>query len=270
MDHQEQAPSPEVWARAAELYERGKESWLIWDFARRLADSAGVTAGDRVLDVGCGTGIVAKECARRVGSKGSISGLDISEAMLAVARRSAPGIDWYQGDAEELPFPDESFDRVVSQLALMFFADREKAICEMWRVLRPGGTLAVAVLGTIPPAYQRLVEVVERHLDSQAGDIVESRFVLGDRKEVERVFSRAGLDVIALDTVRGVQRFRSPSVFVELEVGASARLATRFANASAEAVARDVERAMKDHLTGDGEVEIPISMHIATAVKPST
>lgn len=167
MSHQKQTPSPEVRAKAAEWYERGKDAWLIEDFARRLADVAGVIAGDGVLDVGCGTGIVARECARRVGSEGSVSGLDISEAMLAVARRSAPGIDWYQGDAEELPFPDESFDRVVSQLALMFFADREKAISEMWRVLRPGGTLAVAVQGSIPPAYQRLVEVVERHLDSE-------------------------------------------------------------------------------------------------------
>lgn len=87
---------------------------------------------------------------------------------------------------------------------------------------------------------------------------------------MERVFSRAGLDVIGLDTVRGVQRFQSPSVFVELEVGASARLATRFGDASVEAFARDVEMAIKDHLTGDGVVEIPISMHIASAVKPST
>jgi len=255
---------------AAEWYERGKESWLLEDFARSLADAAKVTTGDRILDVGCGTGIVARECARRVGEAGSVSGIDISEEMLAVARRVAPGLDWHLGDARELPFGDGSFDRVVSQFALMFFPEREKAITEMWRVLRPGGGLSIAVLGGIPPAYQRLAELAERHLDSGAGEIIESRFVLSDPERLERIFSEAGLGAITLETVKGVQRFRSPAVFVDLEVGATARLAARFNETSVGAFVRDVEAAIQDHLSEEGEVEIPMSAHIVTADKPST
>ncbi|HUG07810.1 MAG TPA: hypothetical protein VMP13_02745 [Acidimicrobiia bacterium] len=140
----------------------------------------------------------------------------------------------------------------------------------MWRVLRPGGSLAVAVLGGTPPAHQRLAELAERHLDPGAGEIIESRFVLSDPERLERIFSEAGLGAITLETVDGVQRFRSPAVFVDLEVGATARLAARFNDASVGAFVRDVEAAIQDHLSEDGEVEIPMSAHIVTADKPST
>ncbi|MGH8925628.1 MAG: class I SAM-dependent methyltransferase [Acidimicrobiia bacterium] len=255
---------------AAEWYERGKESWLLEDLAKFLSDAAKVGTGDRVLDVGCGTGVVARECARRVGEEGNVAGIDISEEMLAVARRIAPELDWYLGDAVELPFPDGAFDRAVSQFALMFFPDREKALTEMWRVLRPGGTLAVGVPGGIPPAYQRLAELASRNLDSDASHIIESRFVLGHPGKLKRIFSGAGLEAITLETVEGVQRFRSPAVFVEMEVRATSRLAARFDDTSVAAFATDVEAAIQDHLTGDGEVEIPVSAHIVTAAKPST
>lgn len=254
---------------AAEWYERGKESWLLEDLARSVADAAKVTTGDQILDVGCGTGIVARECARRVGEQGSVSGVDISEEMLAVARRIAPELAWHLGDAGELPFGDGSFDRVVSQLALMFFPERAKAITEMWRVLRPGGSLAVAVLGGIPLAYQRLAKLAERHLGSGAGDVIESRFALGDPGRLERIFFGAGLEAISITTVEGVQRFRSPAVFVDLEVRASARLAARLGDSSFGAFVGDVEAAIEDHLTGDGEVEIPMSALIVTADQPS-
>jgi ubiquinone/menaquinone biosynthesis C-methylase UbiE len=98
-----------------------------------------------VLDVACGTGVVAREAARRVGPAGAVAGLDRNEGMLAVARRMAPGIAWRHGLAEALPFPDGAFDAVICQFGLMFFEDRGKALGEMWRALRPGGRLAVAV-----------------------------------------------------------------------------------------------------------------------------
>lgn len=256
--------------QAADWYERGSRSWLLEDLAGSLADAAKVTTGDRVLDVGCGTGIVARECARRVGEEGHVAGIDISEEMLAVARRAAPELDWHLGDAAELPFGDGSFDRVLSQFALMFFPERQKAITEMWRVLRHGGSLAVAVPGDTPPAYQRLAELAEHHVDSGAAEIIESRFVLGDPGVLEQTFVRAGLGAITLATVEGVQRFRSPAVFVEMEIRASARLAARFDDLSVGALAAEVESAIQDHLTGDGEVEIPVSVHVVTADKPST
>lgn len=111
----------------------------------KSAEAASVKPGDRVLDVGCGTGVLSREVADRAGSDGRVFGLDVNEDMLALTRRICPDIDWHQGDAGELPFDDTSFDAVVSQFALMFVPDQMAALQEMWRVLASGGRLAVTV-----------------------------------------------------------------------------------------------------------------------------
>jgi ubiquinone/menaquinone biosynthesis C-methylase UbiE len=87
-----------------------------------------------VLDVACGTGILASEASARVGPNGYVAGVDPNPGMLAVAARIAPSIEWRKGTAELLPYPDQSFDAVVSQFGLMFFIDRHQALREMLRV----------------------------------------------------------------------------------------------------------------------------------------
>jgi ubiquinone/menaquinone biosynthesis C-methylase UbiE len=122
--------------------------------ATDLIDIAGLRPGERVLDVACGTGIVARLAAERVGSTGTVTALDINPAMLAVARSVAsPGmsIEWYESSAEAMPLPDEAFDVVLCQLGLQFFPDRLAALREMQRVLAPGGRLVICVVGPKPP-----------------------------------------------------------------------------------------------------------------------
>jgi len=158
---------PEAWQvtdDAAELYEQSFVPAIFARSATMLADIASIAPGERVLDVGCGTGIVAREVAKRVGAEGRVVGLDLNPRMLAVAVRLAPEIDWRQGDAGDLPFEAGAFDVVVSQYALMFFPDRAQALREMWRVLAPRGRLAVAVCGPLAEAsgYRALAAEAER------------------------------------------------------------------------------------------------------------
>src|SRR5262245_21700611 len=154
----------QVSADAAEIYEEFYLPALFQEWTGRMADAAHVAPGQRVLDVACGTGVLARAVGDRVGPAGSDVGLDLNPGMLAVARRTAPAIDWRQGRAESLPFPSASFDAVLSQFGLMFFADRPAAIREMQRALRPGGHLAVAVWASLDdtPGYAAFVALLRR------------------------------------------------------------------------------------------------------------
>jgi SAM-dependent methyltransferase len=117
--------------------------------AAKLVNFAGVKAGQRVLDVACGTGVVAVTCARR-GAR--VTGLDLTPELLEAARENAKiaavEIDFHEGDAEQLPFPDATFDAVLSQFGHMFAPRPDVAIAGMLRVLKPGGTIAFS---TWPP-----------------------------------------------------------------------------------------------------------------------
>jgi ubiquinone/menaquinone biosynthesis C-methylase UbiE len=141
---------PEGWqvsGDAAEVYEKCFVPAIFGQWAPQMVDAARVASGDRVLDVGCGTGVLARTAADRVAADSQVTGLDRNAGMLAVARRLRPQIDWRQGDATALPFADASYDVVMSQFALMYFPDRTAALKEMVRVLRLGGRLAIAVWG---------------------------------------------------------------------------------------------------------------------------
>jgi ubiquinone/menaquinone biosynthesis C-methylase UbiE len=133
----------------AETYESYMVPVLFAPSAERLIELARLRAGERVLDVGCGTGIVARRAAPRVGTDGRVTGLDLSPGMLAVARsvalRERLSIDWREGRAEGLPFADGEFDVVLCQYALMFFVNPLVALNEMRRVLADGGRAVIAV-----------------------------------------------------------------------------------------------------------------------------
>jgi SAM-dependent methyltransferase len=115
-------------------------------FSTRLApvfaDFAGLVAGDRVLDVGAGTGALTGELVRR---NADVAAVDPSPEFAATLQRRFPGIDARQGAAEELPWPDESFDAALAQLVVAFMSDAPAGVAEMGRVVRPGGVLAVCM-----------------------------------------------------------------------------------------------------------------------------
>ena len=147
-----------------------------------LLDVADVQSGHRVLDVGCGHGRACPHRAERVGAVGHVAGLDPNDGMLAVARRAEPHIEWRTGSAEQLPYPDQSFDRTVSQFALMFFTDPDAALGEMSRVTRPNGRVAIAVWDQLANnrGYARLAALVEELFGSDAADAIRVPFQLGD------------------------------------------------------------------------------------------
>src|SRR5687768_864687 len=123
---------------AATVYEDFFVPALFAPWAPKIADALEPISHGLVLDVACGTGVLGRELARRVGPD-RVGGIDCNEGMLGVARRIAPDIGWRVARAEELPFESGRCAAVGSQFGLMFFADRPRALSEMWRVLAPDG-----------------------------------------------------------------------------------------------------------------------------------
>ena len=115
---------------AAEAYEERFVPAIFAEWAQLLVAEAGVAPAQRILDVACGTGIVARRAAEIVGAP-AVTGVDINDAMLTVAKRVRPDITWLLGDAVALPLPDADFDAVLCQMALMFFPDAVAALREM-------------------------------------------------------------------------------------------------------------------------------------------
>ena len=156
---------------------------LFAPWASHLVRSANPQPGERVLDLACGTGVVARSVALRTGSAGAITAIDLSLSMLAVGRAAAESegldIEWRQGRAEQLPFANGSFDLVLCQFALMFFASRPAALAEGHRILSNHGRFCLNVWRALDrhPFYETLHHVIKRRLGMSA---IKDIFVLGD------------------------------------------------------------------------------------------
>jgi SAM-dependent methyltransferase len=254
---------------AAEIYEEFFVPALFREWAPRMADAARLAPGERVLDVACGTGVLAREAAERVARGGSVTGLDRNEGMLAVAGREAPGIGWRSGRAKALPFADGAFDAVVSQFGLMFFEDRAAALREMWRVLRRGGRLAVAVWDELDhsPGYAAMAALLRRLFGDRVADELRAPFALGDPGDLRSLFAQAGIGTVEVRTLDGAARFPSIEDWVRTDVKGWT-LADLINEAQYLTLLREAERELDTYKRRDGTVAFGCPAHIATAVKP--
>jgi protein-L-isoaspartate O-methyltransferase len=189
------SPSDDPYAAVAPVYARLSRKFSA-PLAERLVARASVSAGDHVLDVGTGTGIVAWTAAARVGRLGRVVGVDLSEAMLAEARQARPDppsaapMAFACMPAEALEVPDREFDVVVSLFAVSHLRDPASALREMHRVVRPGGRLVLG-LGSGAPLLSaaglgRRVGRVLSLVDTRGRSLVAPGFLEGLLRETAR------------------------------------------------------------------------------------
>ncbi len=205
---------------AATAYEEFFLPALFSQWPPHILEAAQVQTGQKILDVACGTGILARAALAQVSPGGSVAGLDLNPGMLAVATKLEPQIAWRQGVAESLPYPDESFDVVVSQFGLMFFTDRLQAVREMRRVLTSQGRLAVAVWDSLDhtPGYAAEVALVERIAGERAANPLRAPFLFGDKEKLAALFKSAGVSDVSIVTHHGVARFPSIRSMLDADI----------------------------------------------------
>lgn len=266
---------PAVPSNPAQAYETNFVPAMFLPWSEELISRAAPRRGDRVLDVACGTGIVAREVAPLVGTEGSVTGLDISPPMLEVARAiPAPKgatIQWREGSAEELPFAPGLFDLVFCQQGLQFVPNKLSAVREMLRVLAPGGRAVVAVWRGLEhqAAFAVLEPVMDRHLGRRAAQ----PFAFGHADTLRALFEDAGFGEISLEAVTRQVRFPSAGGFVRMVVLSASAVIPELAElddegrqALIDAVNSEVASAFDPYRVGDG-MAFPMRSHIVVATR---
>ncbi|MEM7587499.1 MAG: methyltransferase domain-containing protein [Acidobacteriota bacterium] len=255
---------------AARAYESLFVPALFAQWTEPTASAADLQRGQAVLDVACGTGVLTAEAAERVGASGSVAGVDPNPGMLTVAGERLPAVDWRQGTAEDLPFPDARFDAVVSQFGLMFFQDRGQALREMLRVLKPSGRLAVTVWDRIEniPGYFTEMQLIEKHAGTAAADAVRAPFALGDREGVVDLLRGAGAVSVSATTPSGRARFPSIRTMAEAELrGWLPLMGVSLEEAIIQTILNEAESDLAAYATVSGELDFEVTAHVVAAQK---
>lgn len=254
---------------SAENYERHFTPSIGEPIARQLIEAARPVPGERVLDVACGTGIVARLVAEAVGPQGQVAGLDVNPGMLAVARTVGPEtIEWHEASAENLPLPDRSFDLVVSSMGLQFVPDRAAAVREMRRVLVPGGRAVWCTPGPTPPLMEAIDQALSHHVGPGASMFVHAVFSLCDPAEARALLEEGGFDDVDVTHEPVPLRVPLPADFFWQYVH-STPLATVLAevdDATRTALEQEVVERCQPFVDGDASVIAP-GLLIATGYR---
>lgn len=258
-----------------EAYERFISEPITMPCVPGLFEAVELSEGDRVLDVGCGTGIVARMAAERVGPNGRVLGVDLNDSMLSTARRLAEGtngskLEWRQADATALPVDEGAFDVAFCQQALQFVPDKAKAALEMYRALAPEGRLGCSVLRDLQynPYQQAVADALAQHVGPEAAAVIHTPFAFGDPEALRQLAGEAGFHDVHIRLEIGMMRY---GALDELVPGylASTPAASSVADADEDthqAILQDIEAALAPYLDDDG-LAAPIEFYVLTARK---
>ena len=259
-------PADRYHGNPAELYERHFVPQIGLPCADVLVDAARPAAGDRVVDVACGTGVAARLAAEHVGPDGPVAGVDGHPGMLAVAQASSDGIEWRHASADGLPFDDDSFDIALCSLGLQFFADKIGALTEMRRVVVEGGRLAVGVPGPTPPLMEDLHDALVSHLGIEVAAFVHAVFILDDPDRLAALCGAGGWGDATVTTHTLTLQLDPPADFLwQYLLGTPlAEAVSSLDPGGRRNLEADVVERWRPYETIDG-TEMTVDLHIAVA-----
>jgi ubiquinone/menaquinone biosynthesis C-methylase UbiE len=259
---------------AAENYEKIPVRYILGPWAHGLVEASGLQGDERVLDLACGTGVVTRAAAARLGPTGHITGLDLNEGMLDVAKTIAVSgsgrVDWARGSALEIDEADATFDLVLCQQGLQFFPDKAKAVSETYRVLNAGGRICFSVWAGAGPYNEAVAAAISEHIDDATAQQYLTTRKVPDADTLQSLFLNAGFKDIQVK--REEKRIRLPDIenFVLAHL-----LGTPISEALAalpesrlSALARSTVERVAVYADGQ-DVVVPDSIHLILATKQS-
>jgi ubiquinone/menaquinone biosynthesis C-methylase UbiE len=257
-------------AAAAERYERYVARFLLGPWAPSLLDAAQLGPAERVLDVACGTGVVARAAAQRVGCAGRVVGADLNCGMIAVARSlAAPAgasIEWVECSALALQLPDATMDVVVCQQGLQFFPDKALALREMRRVLVTGGRLALSVWAGVGIYNSAVGEALTRFVGNAAAEQFYATRRVPSAEALLRLATQAGFSAVDVQVSRMNVHLPRLDKFALDQLSATplASLIAATAPTVREQIGASVMKALEPYAEGEG-VTYPEETHVLTA-----
>ncbi|MFI6341033.1 class I SAM-dependent methyltransferase [Streptomyces sp. NPDC050535] len=248
---------------------------IMAPFVTAILDAADLSPGATVLDLACGTGFVARAAAARVGPTGRVSGADINEGMLRVAKARAPGmypdIEFTTASADELPHQDASFDAVVCQQGVQFFPDLPAALAETARVTRPQGRFAATAWADrkLNPYFVAQYAAVREYVGPEVEQSYEAAFS-GTPDRLTTLLGEAGFHEVTVHQVTFGIALPPLADYGAAQLSSVPWGQAIIDNGGHEALAqagRAIHAHLKDHTAPDGSATLPFTANLVTGVR---
>lgn len=247
----------------ARFYEKYFVPTLFEQWAKVMIDRLNFREGERLLDVACGTGIVARSALQKSpDSTNNIVGCDLNNGMLKVALEIAPDIKWIEGPAENLPFKNQSFDKVCCQFGIMFFQDKTAALNELLRIKTTNGKAILSIWNRIEDndGYYDLWKLVEEIGGSECASILHSPFSLGNREKILESINSSRTNKYQIETVNQKVNFPSIDYWIDCDIKASP-IASKLSSKQYQDLVSRARTSLNQYVLSDGKVEFEMSAH---------
>lgn len=260
--------------QAAERYQSILVPTILGPFAEALVDFANLQPGEIVVDVGCGTGAATRPAAVAVGSSGQVTGIDLNQGMLEVAQ-SLPEMEgvpvtWRQASATDLPLDDQSIHAVLCAQTLQFLPEKEQALTEIARSLKPGGRAAFSLWTAMAdsPYFYALVTAINDYIDASTANGLKSAFSLTDSTIIGQLLQKAGFTEITISEKEIALPLPDLSEFIPRHISATP-MAAGFNQATKQTQQQIIETVIDQvrHFDLDGAISVPFRSYLIMGYK---